>query len=231
MILGNLPIPIPAFLLALERRDTAALIATLSEQVVFFEPGKDSAGGIAEIRSWSDALCADAYFAVRPLYNSHAAGFTTLIVLLTTTERRVGPASHVQLCWRFRTSAGRITEIAISPEPLPQMPPVISTFILGVNTGDLDALLSTFAVDALVNDQLSEYRGRGAIREWAAQDVVGEKLTLYVVNATQHHGHVVLKAHVDGTFEKRGLPDPLVLALYFSAQGDEIVQLIILRQA
>jgi hypothetical protein len=34
---------------------------------------------------------------------------------------------------------------------------------------------------------------------------------------------------VDGLFDKRGLPDPLVLAFYFSSYDDKIVQLIILR--
>jgi hypothetical protein len=32
-----------------------------------------------------------------------------------------------------------------------------------------------------------------------------------------------------GNYDKRGLPDPLVLAFYFTAQSDLIVQLIILR--
>jgi hypothetical protein len=34
---------------------------------------------------------------------------------------------------------------------------------------------------------------------------------------------------VDGLFDKRGLPNPLVLVFYFSSGGDKIVQLIILR--
>ena len=33
----------------------------------------------------------------------------------------------------------------------------------------------------------------------------------------------------NGDYEKRGLPDALVLAFYFSAHEDKIVQLIILR--
>jgi hypothetical protein len=35
--------------------------------------------------------------------------------------------------------------------------------------------------------------------------------------------------NVDGHYDKRGLPDPLVLAFYFTVQSDLIVQLIILR--
>jgi hypothetical protein len=36
-------------------------------------------------------------------------------------------------------------------------------------------------------------------------------------------------ANIDGNYDKRGLPDPLVLTFYFSAHGDRIAQLIILR--
>jgi hypothetical protein len=34
---------------------------------------------------------------------------------------------------------------------------------------------------------------------------------------------------VDGDYDKRGLPDPLVLAFYFSVHREKVVQLIILR--
>ena len=40
--------------------------------------------------------------------------------------------------------------------------------------------------------------------------------------------HVVVPAHVDGDYDKRGLPEPLALALHFALRGNEIVQLIIL---
>ena len=42
-------------------------------------------------------------------------------------------------------------------------------------------------------------------------------------------GYNMPTANVDGNYDKRGLPDPLVLAFYFTAQSDLIVQLIILR--
>jgi SnoaL-like protein len=229
MTLRNLPVPLSVFLLALERRDTAALYSTLSDNAVLLDQGKRYEG--MEIRSWSDALCADPDFVMCPVYSTHAGEFTTLVLLLAGIDGPAGSVSHAQWRWQFRISGKRISAITVSPEPLPAMPAVISVFIRAVNTGDLGALLATFAEDALVNGQLCEYRGRQAVSACAARDVIGEKLTLYVIEAVQQHGHVVLRAHVDGTFERRGLPDPLVLALYFSAQGDEIVQLIILRRA
>jgi len=81
----------------------------------------------------------------------------------------------------------------------------------------LEGLLAAFADDALVNDQLRDYWGKPAIREWAERDIVGERLTMHVVKIVEHYGHFIVTANIDGNYDKRGLPDPLVLAFYFSA--------------
>jgi SnoaL-like domain len=109
------------------------------------------------------------------------------------------------------------------------LPASVAAYIQATNSCDLDALLATFVDDALVNDQLQDYWGKEAIAAWAARDIVGERMTLKVANIIQHYGHSIVTAHVDGLFDKRGLPDPLVLAFYFSSHDGKIVQLIILR--
>jgi hypothetical protein len=111
------------------------------------------------------------------------------------------------------------------------LPPLITAYVDATNSFDLERLVGTFAEDALVNDQLRDYWGRPAIRDWAQRDIIGERLTIKVVKAINHYGNSILTANVDGTYDKRGLPDPLVLAFYFTAQSDSIVQLIILRQS
>lgn len=110
-----------------------------------------------------------------------------------------------------------------------ELPPAVAAYVRATNLGDLDALLATFVDDALVNDQLYDYWGKEAITAWAARDIIGERLTLNVVNTVQHYGNSIVTAHVDGLFDKRGLPNPLVLAFYFSSYENKIVQLIILR--
>jgi hypothetical protein len=109
------------------------------------------------------------------------------------------------------------------------LPPSVGAYIRASNLGDLDALLATFVDDALVNDQLTDYWGRQAIASWAARDIIGERLTLKVVKIVQHYGNSIVTAHADGLFDKRGLPDPLVLAFYFSSYDTKSFQLIILR--
>ena len=108
-------------------------------------------------------------------------------------------------------------------------PPLVATFIEATNNLDVERLLAAFAEDALVNDQLRDYWGKPAIRQWAERDVVGEKLTIKVTKVVNHYGNCIVTADVDGNFDRRGLPDPFVLAFYFTTHSNLLVQLIILR--
>ena len=50
-----------------------------------------------------------------------------------------------------------------------------------------------------------------------------------VTEVIEHYGNYIVTANVDGNFDKRGLPDPLVLAFCVTPHRNRIVQLIILR--
>jgi hypothetical protein len=118
---------------------------------------------------------------------------------------------------------------SVPPNPPVALPPLVGAYVEATNSFDLERLLATFAEDALVNDQLRDYWGKLAITEWAKRDIIGVKLTMNVTRVIDHYGNFIVTADVDGRYEKRGLPDPLVLAFYFTAQRGLIVQLIILR--
>jgi len=115
------------------------------------------------------------------------------------------------------------------PPKAPALPPSVAAYVEATNSFDLERLLATFADDALVNDQLRDYKGKEAIRQWAESDIIAQSLTMDLTSAVEHYGNYIVTANVDGTFDKRGLPDPLVLAFYFTLHDDQIVQLIILR--
>ena len=87
----------------------------------------------------------------------------------------------------------------------------------------------TFADDALVNDQLRDHWGKAAIRSWAEREIIVERLTIAVTKVVKHYENFIVTADIDGNFDKRGLPDPLVLAFYFTPHDDRVIQLIILR--
>ncbi|MHB8268069.1 nuclear transport factor 2 family protein [Bradyrhizobium sp.] len=109
------------------------------------------------------------------------------------------------------------------------LPPAVSAFVEATNGFDLERLVVAFADDALVNDQLQEYWGKEAIRGWAERDIIGERLTIAVTKIVRKHSNCIVTANVDGDFDKRGLPDPLVSTFYFTAHDRLIMQLIILR--
>src|SRR5580692_7199097 len=109
------------------------------------------------------------------------------------------------------------------------LPPLVATFVEATNGFDLEQLMDTFADDALVNDQLRDYWGKAAIRDWAEREIIGERLTIAVTEVMKHYDNFIVTADIDGSFDKRGLPDPLVLAFYFIPHDDLIIQLIILR--
>jgi hypothetical protein len=115
------------------------------------------------------------------------------------------------------------------PKTQAVLPPPVATYVDATNSFDLEGLLATFADDALVNDQLRDYWGKPAIREWAGRDIIGESLTMDVTTVTEHYGNFIVTANIRGKFDMTGLPDPLVHAFYFAPHGDRIVQLIILR--
>ncbi len=109
------------------------------------------------------------------------------------------------------------------------LPQRVAQFIEATNAGDLSRLLELFAEDSIVNDQLRQWRGLAELSKWAECDVIGQQLSLRPTHCVQHYGHCVVAAHADGKFDKRGLPDPLEVLLYFTFAEDKIVQLIILR--
>jgi hypothetical protein len=118
---------------------------------------------------------------------------------------------------------------SVPPNTSVALPPLVAAYVEATNSFDLERLLAAFAEDALVNDQLRDYWGKPAIREWAKRDIIGERLTMSVTKVINHYGNFIVTADIDGNYDKRGLPDPLVLAFYLTAQSDVVVQLIILR--
>ena len=101
---------------------------------------------------------------------------------------------------------------SVSPNGPVALPPLITAYVEATNSFDLERLMETFVDDALVNDQLRDYWGKPAIREWAKRDIIGERLTMNVTKVINHYGNFIATANVDGNYDKRGLPDPPVLA-------------------
>jgi hypothetical protein len=107
------------------------------------------------------------------------------------------------------------------------VPAPVSAFITASNHFDLDALMATFRPDALVNDHRCEFAGAAAIRDWAANEIVGDRVTMGVIDARCYGNSVAVNATIEGNFDRTGLPDRFVLTYYFSVRDAFIDQLII----
>jgi hypothetical protein len=107
--------------------------------------------------------------------------------------------------------------------------PVLAEHIAAVNAFDEDAIVATFADDAMVNDVHREFWGREAIRRWAARELVGDRVTIEVTEILDHHGDTIVRGRYDGNYDKTNLPGELVLTSYFTVRDGKIVTLIVIR--
>jgi hypothetical protein len=109
------------------------------------------------------------------------------------------------------------------------LPPVVAGHIDAVNAHDEDAIVATFAADALVNDAHREFWGTEAIRRWVAREMTGDHVTIDVTEVIEHHGDAIVRGRYDGTFDKTNLPEELILTNYFTVRDGKIVSLIVIR--
>jgi len=82
---------------------------------------------------------------------------------------------------------------------------------------------AVFTSDGLVNDIQREFRGKAAIGKWAEREIFGANVTMEVMRAIDHYGDVTVTAKLEGTYDKTGLPDPLILTFYFIVRDDKII--------
>jgi hypothetical protein len=108
-----------------------------------------------------------------------------------------------------------------------QLTGVVAEFVRAVNAFDTDAIMATFADDAVVNDVQREIAGDGPIRRWIEKEITGEHVTMVIREIVNHHGNPIVRALYDGDYDKTGLPKELILTNYFTVLDGKIVSLFI----
>jgi hypothetical protein len=107
---------------------------------------------------------------------------------------------------------------------------VLAQHVDAVNALDEDAIVATFADNALVNDAHREFWGTKSIRAWVAKEMVGDKVSLEVTEVIDHYGDTIVRAKYDGEYDKTHLPPgDLIMTNYFTVRDDKIVSLIVIR--
>lgn len=101
----------------------------------------------------------------------------------------------------------------------------IATYLRAVNTGAREDFSASFADDAVVVDVNRELRGPDAIAAWAAADIFAAQVQFDVLGVTERQGRTIVTVKVDGTFDRTGLPDPLVMNHAFTLADGKIAEL------
>jgi hypothetical protein len=108
---------------------------------------------------------------------------------------------------------------------------IVASHIAAINAQNEDAIVATFATDGLVNDARREFWGIEAIRRWVAKEIVGDKITLEVIEVIDHYGETIVRGRYDGEFDRTNLPDEVILTNYFTVRDEKIVSLIVVRNS
>ncbi len=108
-----------------------------------------------------------------------------------------------------------------------KLPPTVDKYFQAVNAGDAEAFQSTFARDAVVKDVAREIRGIDAIRKWASHDIFAVQARFEVRKVVERDGDTTVTAKIDGTFDRKGLPDPLLMDHTFKIAGGKIAGLVV----
>jgi len=101
----------------------------------------------------------------------------------------------------------------------------IARYLRAVNTGAKAEFSASFADDAVVVDVNRELRGLDAITAWATADIFGAQVHFDVVDVTERQGRTSVRVKIDGTFDRTGLPDPLVMNHEFTVAAGKIAEL------
>jgi hypothetical protein len=105
------------------------------------------------------------------------------------------------------------------------LPGPIASYLRAVNAGAMDEFRASFADAAVVVDVNRELSGLDAITDWAGADIFGAHVHFDVLSVTERQGRTIVTLKVDGTFDRTGLPDPLVMSHEFTLAEGKIAEL------
>jgi len=105
------------------------------------------------------------------------------------------------------------------------LPEPVASYVRAVNAGATDVFRASFADDAVVVDVNRELRGLDAITAWAGADIFGAHVHFDVLDVTERQGRTIVRVQIDGTFDRTGLPDPLVMNHEFRVAEGKIAEL------
>src|SRR5260370_25792938 len=212
MPLADIPKPIAAFFRALAVQNRAALVAALTSDAIATDSGTDHRGAEA-VCEWLLGLPAAS--AVAEPVVARTPGVSMILTPSPhRTDTEASPSGPAHVSWSFTLAGDKIAAIALGDEQRLDLPEPVAAFIRATNAVELHALLETFADHALVNDQLREHWDKPSIAQWAARDVIAQRLSMQVGTVVTYPEQAVVTANLAGPFDKRPMRTPLAGTFY-----------------
>ncbi|MFB2553496.1 nuclear transport factor 2 family protein [Ensifer soli] len=101
------------------------------------------------------------------------------------------------------------------------MPDTVNRYFHADRDNDVDALLETFAAEAVVEDENASHRGTTAIREWWLAAKTATRYVAKPLESAMDEDTVRVRAQVSGQFPG----SPVMLTHAFAIKDNKIVRL------
>jgi hypothetical protein len=101
------------------------------------------------------------------------------------------------------------------------LPTPVQRLLDAANANDVDAFLSAFTADGVVDDWGREFRGADAIRGWSDKEFIGVRVQLDVTGVARDGEDTVVTAQVGGD----GFNGPSHFT--FAVEGDRVARMTI----
>jgi SnoaL-like domain len=106
-----------------------------------------------------------------------------------------------------------------------KMSTTAAAYIQSVNQHDAAMFRALFTDQSAVDDAGRQFLGRDAIKDWSDREIFGANVTLEVKNVIERDGETVITTEVDGTFDRTGLPNPVIINHHLRTDGGKITKL------
>ena len=106
---------------------------------------------------------------------------------------------------------------------MPDLPPIIQSYIYASNAHDVKSIQSCFAEDALVRDENATHRGKIDIERWITTTIEKYKFQFKPLSAEQRDNKTIVAVQISGTFPG----SPITLDYHFVIDDGKISSLTI----
>ena len=106
---------------------------------------------------------------------------------------------------------------------MPDLPPIVQSYIHASNAHDVESIVSCFSADAVVRDDNATHRGKIGIKRWITTTIEKYKFQFKPLSAEERENKAIVAVQISGFFPG----SPVTLDYHFTIANEKIASLII----